>query len=170
MKIRDFFNSLSTLIGHLIRRETPVNARPVRVVFDTNIIVAAITNPRSASGHLLNEAVSEGKIRLCVSPDILREYEIILKSFQFALNKQGGAEPFLRILETAALTVHPQDAIHKIQADESDNKFLECAVQAKAHYLVTSDKHFNFRHYREVAVVRSTELEKILLRGEQNKQ
>jgi len=168
LKIRNFFDTLATLAGNFIKRETVREAQPIRVVFDTNIIVAAITNPGSASGYLLNEAVSEGKIRMCVSPAILREYEIILKSFQFALNKQRSAESFLRVLETASLIVHPQAAIHKIQADKSDNKFLECAVQAKADYLVTSDKHFNFQHYREVAIVRSTELEKVILREDQD--
>jgi len=168
LKTRSLLDSLSALLRNLISPHSPRETQPAKVVFDTNIIVAAITNPGGASGYLLNEAIAGSKIRMCVSPGILREYEIILKSFRFALKQQQGAESFLKVLKNASLVVHPQTKIYKIQADKSDNKFLECAVQAKAGYLVTSDKHFNFQHYRDVAIVRSTELEKMILREDQD--
>jgi uncharacterized protein len=30
-----------------------------------------------------------------------------------------------------------------ISADPDDNKFVDCAFAANAHYIVTNDKHFN---------------------------
>ena len=99
---------------------------------------------------------------MCVSPALLEEYRIILKSFQFALNRQEGYESYLRVIESVSILVHPQVPIHKIQADKSDNKFLECAVKANAGYLVTSDKHFNFSSYKGIRIIRSKELEKAI--------
>jgi len=30
-----------------------------------------------------------------------------------------------------------------IEADEEDNKFADCAIVARAKYIVTNDRHFN---------------------------
>ena len=39
--------------------------------------------------------------------------------------------------------VHPSMTIDEIKRDESDNRFLECAEEARADYLVTGNlKHF----------------------------
>ena len=33
--------------------------------------------------------------------------------------------------------------LHLIQADEDDNKFVDCAIVANARYIVTEDHHFD---------------------------
>ncbi len=48
-----------------------------RIVCDTNILVAAAYNSRSAS-HRIVIAAERGELELVVSPAVLREYEYIL--------------------------------------------------------------------------------------------
>ena len=37
----------------------------------------------------------------------------------------------------------PSYAFHLIEADEDDNKFVDCALIGNAKYIVTHDHHFN---------------------------
>ena len=131
--------------------------RKLRVVLDTNIIISAITNRNSASAAILKSALERETIQLYLSEDTLREYEIILRPFGFALKDYGGREGFLEQVKSAAKMVEPKRKVHKIQADKSDNKFLECAEAADADYLITSDKHFNFKEFRGTRIVNSGE-------------
>lgn len=39
--------------------------------------------------------------------------------------------------------ISPTYAFHLIEADEDDNKFVDCAIVANAKYIVTHDRHFN---------------------------
>lgn len=39
--------------------------------------------------------------------------------------------------------ISPTYAFHLIEADEDDNKFVDCAIIAGAKYIVTHDHHFN---------------------------
>lgn len=59
-------------------------------------------------------------------------------------------EVFLKNLIRVAILIHLKQRINIIKADSSDNRFLECAVEAKANYLISGDnKHLlplkNFR-------------------------
>ena len=84
----------------------------------------------------------KGKYRLCVSNEILLEYEEILSihtSPQVARN----------VVE--AIARHPQtyyrESFYRFHLmtdiDEDDNKFVDCAVTANADYIVTEDNHFS---------------------------
>lgn len=39
--------------------------------------------------------------------------------------------------------ISPSYAFHLIEADEDDNKFVDCAIIGNAKYIVTQDHHFN---------------------------
>ncbi len=131
--------------------------RETRVVLDTNIIIAAATKSKGSSARILWKALEKGELRLCVSPQILDEYQHILKPFGFALKRFGGREGLMSRIEEAALLVEPKMRVRRIKADISDNMFLACALAAKAEYVITSDRHFNFRSFRGVKVRKSGE-------------
>lgn len=47
--------------------------------------------------------------------------------------------------------------------DESDNRFLECAVEGQADYLVTKNiKHFPYKQYQGINIVRIREFLTVL--------
>ena len=50
--------------------------------------------------------------------------------------------------------VDPQERVHIILADDSDNRILECAVAAGAEFIVTGDAHLLDLHsFREVRIL-----------------
>jgi predicted nucleic acid-binding protein len=50
--------------------------------------------------------------------------------------------------------------------DEADNRFLECAEEAKAHYLVTGNKkHFPFPEFKGTQIVSPAEFAALLFPG-----
>lgn len=109
-----------------------------RVVLDTNCLLMSI--PRKSPYHRILEAFLASKYILCVSNEVVLEYEEILTQ------KVGRviANNILNAILSAPNTVyiHPQKRHHLIEADPDDNKFVDCAIAAKARYIVTQDRHY----------------------------
>ena len=104
------------------------------VVIDTNVFVAALFNPRSASARIL-EAVREGRFRLIWNEPTRSETEMILRRIPH-LDWQKVADLFRPEGEFAG-PVDPT-AFTEI-ADPDDRKFAALAAAANVP-LVTSDK------------------------------
>ena len=48
----------------------------------------------------------------------------------------------------------PKEKIAALKEDESDNRILECAVDAKAHVIITGDKHVHaLGPFRGIAIM-----------------
>ena len=66
---------------------------------------------------------------------------------------QALVTTFLRELKTVGALVEPQEKIAIITVDPSDNKFLECAVAAKADFLITGNlRHFPSKAFRRINI------------------
>jgi putative PIN family toxin of toxin-antitoxin system len=114
---------------------------PLRVVFDTTILVSAFLTARTGgvAADLLR-LCSEGVFTLCVSDAILDETEDVLlnrahlrKRFQYT---DGAARDYCRIAGTLALVLRDVP-ITPVVRDPSDDMIIACAVGAEADYLVT---------------------------------
>ena len=109
-----------------------------RLVMDTNCLVQCIS-PRSRYRPVWNRYL-EGADLLCVTNDILDEYEEILE-------RLAGVETAKYIIELIVNSPHtrfftPHYHFHLITSDPDDDKFVDCAVAANARYIVTEDSHF----------------------------
>lgn len=114
------------------------------IVLDTNCLIQIIS--RHSPRYFLWEKFLYGEYILCVTNDILEEYEEILCQ---KTNRQI-ASLVLEIIKQAPNT-YEYDANYRwnlITADPDDNKFVDCAVVANADFIVTEDKHF--KHLNEV--------------------
>ena len=132
-------------------------------VYDTNVVVSAILKPGSIPASLVALAM-EGSVRLVLSPEILQEYRQVLKRPRFGF-ETSAVETFLQDIEKVAIMVYPTKRLD-CAPDESDNRFLECAKKAKAHYLVTGNqKHFPFPEFKGTKIVSPAELAARLLPG-----
>ena len=107
----------------------------MRVVLDTNVFVSALLFGGKPSRIV--ELAKDGRIELFVSPFILAEFEDKLKS-KFGYTARGAHEAGADI-EVIAQVVRPRDKIHAIERKDSDNRILECAVEAGAQALVTGN-------------------------------
>lgn len=106
-------------------------------VLDTNILVASLS--LTSEHHWLIEALTEERYDICISHDILLEYEEVLTE------KYGSviASNFLKALQELP-NVRPVEVHYQwnLLADEDDNKFVDAAVAGGAAYIVSEDRHF----------------------------
>lgn len=110
-----------------------------RIVLDTNSLVQCIA-PRSHYRKIWDSYV-EGDYVLCVSNEILNEYEEILERLAGVEVSKYAIEAILNSPHT--LFCAPSYNFHLIEADPDDNKFVDCAVATGATCIVTEDHHFS---------------------------
>jgi uncharacterized protein len=115
-----------------------MNTTVLRIVLDTNILIAIIG--RKSPFRWIFDQIIAGQLILCVSNEILLEYQEILAR----KTNQEVADNLINFL-----AIHPFVAkteifyqFHLISEDEDDNKFVDCAIAANAVCLVSNDKHF----------------------------
>ncbi len=111
----------------------------MKVVIDTNVLLVS-TVPGSNSSVILN-ALVDGQLEICITEEIMLEYEEIF-------NRLGGylAKEFLSESLLSLPNINFVDVYYKwylIDSDPDDNKFVDCAIAANADYIITEDKHFN---------------------------
>ena len=111
----------------------------MRIVLDTNSLIQSIS-PKSVY-HDVWLSVLTGRNTLCVSNEILEEYAEIL-------NRLAGEKTADLVLNTIiecknVVFLTPYYHFNLITADPDDNKFVDCAIQANARYIVTNDHHYD---------------------------
>jgi uncharacterized protein len=110
------------------------------------VIVSAVLKPGSIPAFLVALAM-EGSVRLFLTEEIFKEYKDVLKRPVFGFDP-SAVNAFLNDLEKASQMVYPTKRVTSA-VDDPDNRFLECAEGAKAHYLVTGNKkHFPFAEFK----------------------
>ncbi len=109
----------------------------MRVVLDTNVLLSALVFPGSNPDQVLAR-VRHGEVELFLSPFILAELRRILLD-KFRLTKQQTAAR-VNLIQRMATLVEPRERVALVTANEDDNRILECALAARADYLVTGDK------------------------------
>lgn len=110
-----------------------------RIVLDTNSLIQSI--PPKSKFRRIWESFLEGTNELCVSSEILAEYEEILQRLTDLQTAKYVIELILNNPYTRFITPYYQ--FNLITADPDDNKFVDCAITANAKYIVTEDRHFD---------------------------
>jgi len=116
----------------------------LRLVLDTDALVAAIRSDRGASRQLLLSAL-DGKIGALVSVPLMVEYEAVLTRPEHLLASGLSAKEVNEILDALAkvsIPVHLRFLWRPRLKDPADEMVLETAVNGAADRLVT----FNERH------------------------
>jgi len=121
----------------------------LRVVLDTNLLVAAAYSPTSASRTIV-EACLNNQLQLLVSDALRREYDFILKR---ALHATGYEERLAEIIAQAT-PFEPQNVPRVVPEDPDDDKLVALAFEARADALVTNDRHLlSLNPYHELPIV-----------------
>ena len=109
------------------------------IVLDTNCLLQALSE--RSKYYDVWESFVLGQYVLCVSTEILEEYEEIISSHMSPLAAKLAVEMILRAQNVLRVDAHFR--FHLIMADEDDNKFVDCAIVANAEYIVSDDRHFD---------------------------
>lgn len=117
----------------------------MRVVLDTDVMVAAIRSAVGASRWLLLAGV-EGRLLLLVSPALFLEYEAVPKRPEHLIAAKADETMIDVILDLLALEAEQVQIHYRWRpqlADVGDELVLETAVNGRADVLVT----FNIRDF-----------------------
>jgi uncharacterized protein len=130
------------------------------VVYDTNVMVSAVLKPGSIPASLVALALT-GRVQLCVSSPILAEYRDVLHRPKFGFEARR-IDAFLAELAHAALPVDPSVRL-AVAPDEADNRFLECALEARAEFFVTGNlRHFPSSAFQGIVILEPARFAQVL--------
>lgn len=109
-----------------------------RIVLDTNCLIASLSKTSKSYG--VWKGLYEGRYILCVSNEILMEYQEIIAQ----KTTPEIAENVIQFLINSEFVefITPYYHFELITADRDDNKFVDCAIAANATYIVSDDSHF----------------------------
>ena len=133
----------------------------MRIVLDTNCLLASL----SRRGAYFNvwKGLQQGKYTLCVSNEILEEYEEILTQ---STNSVIASNVVQTLLNAPTIEfIEPFYRFNLITQDPDDNKFVDCAIAGNATYIVSNDSHFDVlkqTDFPKLVVKRIQEFSKIL--------
>jgi putative PIN family toxin of toxin-antitoxin system len=115
----------------------------MRVVLDANIFVSALISSQGNPASIIRRWL-DGGFDVLISQAIMDEigrvtgYERIWR--KYAQVRERRLE-WLTLLAETGLWVEPKNQLRAIAADDTDNRYLEAAVEGGAQYIVTGDEH-----------------------------
>jgi len=136
-----------------------------RVVIDTNIFVSGTVSPKGAPRKILDLA-RKGAFKVVTSLSINHEILEVLHR-DHIYKKYGLNEKIIDAIASYLYegTVLTEDAyaVSRVKKDVGDNKFIGCALEGEAAYIVSGDDHLlSIKHYRGIQIVDANNFLKIL--------
>ena len=126
----------------------------MRVVLDTNVFVSAALGGQIG---IISAAWQANEFTLIMSNAILSEYIDVLSRPKLHLTPEVVSVVVARAQRRAEF-VTPTKAITAVEADPTDNKFLEAALEGKADYVVSGDKHLlDLKTFRGIPILTARE-------------
>jgi uncharacterized protein len=124
-----------------------------KVILDTNVIISAFLKAESNPALILALGL-EGSLTVCLSETIWQEYRGVLRRKKFQGLDQESLENLLSVLKQQALWVSPGIPVNILSRDPADNKFLECALESQADYLITGNtRHFPLKQFHGTRII-----------------
>jgi len=137
-----------------------------RVVVDTNVLISGLFGIKDSPSSQILNAIRAQKIILVTSPIILEEIgEVINRNRVVKRTKMSPrerADIMGKLIERSDVTAGEQ-LLQPVSRDIKDDKFLSCAVEAKADYIVTGDEDLlDLKEYEGIKIVTPRQFLKIL--------
>jgi len=128
----------------------------MRIVLDANQFVSAVLVPVGRPAQIL-QAWHAGHFELVLSPGILAEVRRVLL-YPRLQRKHGWSEAqvddFLAGITSAAVLTPGILTVKAVPDDPTDDKYVACALEAGAQYIVSGDKHLTrLRSYQGIEIV-----------------
>ncbi|WP_374689024.1 putative toxin-antitoxin system toxin component, PIN family [Promineifilum sp.] len=130
----------------------------VKVVLDTNLLVSYLLTQGETISRLI-EYWEQGRIVVLMSPSMLEELANVVTRPRLRRHMAVDPQVLIDLLTAEALPVAGELIVSGACRDPKDDKFLACAVEGKADYIVTGDADlFDLQSFRDIPIVRSFEL------------
>lgn len=137
----------------------------MRVVVDTNVIISGLLSPEGNPAIVLYLVLGNKTFVPCISKEVFSEYKKVLSygKFKNSLSESRRQKLLKQFKQASSFIVILEN--HQTLVDPDDTKFLACAAEAGADFLITGNlKHFP-RQYRGVKVVSPNEFLAIIAKS-----
>jgi len=133
----------------------------VRVVFDTNVLIAAFLTEGLCSGLLIRARKQAFNLVLC--DDIIREFEdVLIKKFKITSMDISAISAI--VSETASEILHKVNPIPNVCRDPNDDMIIACAIEATADYIVTGDEDLLILgKYKDILIINPRNFEALFV-------
>ncbi len=126
-----------------------------KIVLDTNVLLVSISS--KSKFHWIFKNLINGKFTLCLTSDILLEYEEIIDTHMGSI----ASKSVLLVIQNLPNVVFVTNYFKfNLLKDEDDNKFVDCAIASNAQFIVSHDKDFNVLkkiNFPKVTVINTTD-------------
>lgn len=139
--------------------------RTIRAVIDTNIFVSGVISSKGTPRKVLDLARKE-KFRVVTSISINKEIlEVLHRGYIYT--KYGLTEAIVdditSFLYEGTILYEDSYTVSKVKKDPADNKFVACAMEGEADYIVSGDDHLlSLKHYMGVQIISVNEFLELL--------
>lgn len=115
----------------------------LRVVIDTNVLISGLFGIKNSPSSQILSVIRTQKIILVTSPAILEEVGVVINRERIVkltkMSLEERADFMDKLIERSEVTAGNR-LLHLTSRDVKDDKFLACALEAKADCIVTGDK------------------------------
>lgn len=110
----------------------------LKVVIDTNVFISGVLVETGNPSLVIKAWKRAHKYQLFITEEIIQE--VLKVMHRLNVNADIIAD-WDKVIRKNAISVIAARKIEVIKEDPSDNKFLECAIEAQADYIISGDKH-----------------------------
>ena len=131
----------------------------LRAVIGTNLFISGLFARGTLSAQLQDLWLHQ-EFELVTSLEIIKEVSRVLSYPRIKERfkpKEENVRRFFRLIFRKAIISKDIYRTDKIVDDPTDNKFLACALEKKADYIVSRDLHLrNLKHFRGIQIIDAT--------------
>jgi putative PIN family toxin of toxin-antitoxin system len=131
--------------------------RKLRAVIDSNLFISGLFGKKDAISTQLQDLWINHEFELATSIEIMKE---VSRAFQYPKIKQKfhlkdeTIKRFFRLIFRKAIITKDIYKTDKITDDPADNKFLACALESKADFIISGDKHLrNLKQFHGIKIL-----------------
>ena len=130
----------------------------MKIVVDANLFASGLIKPKSNPGKIL-DLVKLNHVELILSPDIIKEIKRILlypKIRKYHLKTPREIDSYFEDILIFAWIVEGKEPVDVIKDDPTDNKYLACAHEGEADYIVSGDHHLlDIKTYEGIEILKA---------------
>ncbi len=128
----------------------------IKAVIDTSVMVS-VAFAREGLARELRDMIADGTFILVTSKEIMAElyrvlhYPHILKHFEPSMD---DIDEFIGMVIEKAMVSKGRYSLQKGSVDPADDMFLNCAMEAKADFIVSRDPHLrNLKQFHGIKII-----------------
>lgn len=143
----------------------------IKLVLDTNVFVSGFLWEGNESEAIRN--IERKEAMNFISPEILSEIEDVINRDKFkdmlAKHNLTADEIIEKIVSLSHIVIGGKLGKNVVKADPKDDKFIECAINSDADYIVSGDRHLlELKEYENIKIITAKEFVDIVEKSGKN--